>query len=382
MNGYKVEEQKPTYGAKIKAIGVGGGGGNMINHIIREGYDKIDLIVANTDQQALDKSLAKTKIQLGPTTTRGLGAGMDPEVGKRAAEESYEDLKDALEYADIVFIGVGEGGGTGTGAAPVVAKAAKENKALAVGIVTTPFNYEGSKKFSIAQKGVEELKKECDSILVISNQKLLSLVDKKAGLKESLKKVDDVLASAVKGMSSIILEYGDSDMNGDFADVKTIMSHRGLALMGTGCAEGEDAIKDAIEDAIQSPLLNDVNINGAMGILIHFKLHPDASIIEFSEAVERVREAAHKDAIVKVATTTDSNIENNRVEVTLIATGFEEAEKINQKLEKEVEKKRDEITENHIKNRVVRSKKVINGIYDDIYDELDSIPAYQRNKMD
>ena len=271
MNGFTIEENKGVYGAKMKVIGVGGGGGNMINHMIREGYDRIDLLVANTDSQALENSLAKTKILLGEKTAKTLGAGMDPTVGKDSAEESFDILKDALEYSDIVFVESGLGGGTGTGASPVVARAAKENKALTIGVVTTPFKFEGKKRASLAQTGINELKKECDSILVIPNQKLLSLIDKKAG---------------------IILDSGDGDIDLDFADVKKIMSHRGLALMGVGASEGEDAPKEAIQDAIQSPLLDDMSINGAMGVLIHFKIHPDCSLLEISEAVSLVEEAA------------------------------------------------------------------------------------------
>lgn len=378
MNGFTIEENKGVYGAKMKVIGVGGGGGNMINHMIREGYDRIDLLVANTDSQALENSLAKTKILLGEKTAKTLGAGMDPTVGKDSAEESFDILKDALEYSDIVFVASGLGGGTGTGASPVVARAAKENKALTIGVVTTPFKFEGKKRASLAQAGIDELKKECDSILVIPNQKLLSLIDKKAGIKESFKMVDDVLARAVGGMSSIILDSGDSDINLDFADVKKIMSHRGLALMGVGASEGEDAPKEAIQDAIQSPLLDDMSINGAMGVLIHFKIHPDCSLLEISEAVSLVEEAAHDNADIIFGTTTDESIENNRVEVTLIATGFEETS----------EKKEDDSQKNSLDETKAISRRQINQRVSgsdidlkDIYDNLDE-PTYLRYKAD
>ena len=378
MNGFTIEENKGVYGAKMKVIGVGGGGGNMINHMIREGYDRIDLLVANTDSQALENSLAKTKILLGEKTAKTLGAGMDPTVGKDSAEESFDILKDALEYSDIVFVASGLGGGTGTGASPVVARAAKENKALTIGVVTTPFKFEGKKRASLAQTGIDELKKECDSILVIPNQKLLSLIDKKAGIKESFKMVDDVLARAVGGMSSIILDSGDSDINLDFADVKKIMSHRGLALMGVGASEGEDAPKEAIQDAIQSPLLDDMSINGAMGVLIHFKIHPDCSLLEISEAVSLVEEAAHDNADIIFGTTTDESIENNRVEVTLIATGFEET----------TEKKEDDSQKGSLDETKTISRRQINQRVSgsdidlkDIYDNLDE-PTYLRYKAD
>lgn len=378
MNGFTIEENKGVYGAKMKVIGVGGGGGNMINHMIREGYDRIDLLVANTDSQALENSLAKTKILLGEKTAKTLGAGMDPTVGKDSAEESFDTLKDALEYSDIVFVASGLGGGTGTGASPVVARAAKENKALTIGVVTTPFKFEGKKRATLAQAGINELKKECDSILVIPNQKLLSLIDKKAGIKESFKMVDDVLARAVGGMSSIILDSGDSDINLDFADVKKIMSHRGLALMGVGASEGEDAPKEAIQDAIQSPLLDDMSINGAMGVLIHFKIHPDCSLLEISEAVSLVEEAAHDNADIIFGTTTDESIENNRVEVTLIATGFEETSE-----KKEDDSQKDSLDETKTISRRQINQRVSGSDIDlkDIYDNLDE-PTYLRYKAD
>ncbi|AKT90930.1 cell division protein FtsZ [Campylobacter ureolyticus RIGS 9880] len=378
MNGFTIEENKGVYGAKMKVIGVGGGGGNMINHMIREGYDRIDLLVANTDSQALENSLAKTKILLGEKTAKTLGAGMDPTVGKDSAEESFDTLKDALEYSDIVFVASGLGGGTGTGASPVVARAAKENKALTIGVVTTPFKFEGKKRATLAQTGINELKKECDSILVIPNQKLLSLIDKKAGIKESFKMVDDVLARAVGGMSSIILDSGDSDINLDFADVKKIMSHRGLALMGVGASEGEDAPKEAIQDAIQSPLLDDMSINGAMGVLIHFKIHPDCSLLEISEAVSLVEEAAHDNADIIFGTTTDASIENNRVEVTLIATGFEETSE-----KKEDDSQKDSLDEAKVISRRQINQRVSGSDIDlkDIYDNLDE-PTYLRYKAD
>lgn len=374
MSGFTVEENRGVYGAKMKVVGVGGGGGNMINHMIREGLDRIDLIVANTDSQSLDSSLAKTKIQLGVNKTKGLGAGMLPEIGKEAAEESYEDLKDALESSDIVFIASGFGGGTGTGAAPIVARAAKENKALTIGVVTTPFGFEGKKRLKLAQDGINELKKESDSILVIPNQRLLTLVDKKAGIKESFRMVDDVLARAVNGMSSIILDSGNSDINLDFADVKKIMSHRGLALMGVGASDGEGAAQEAIKDAIQSPLLDDMTINGAMGVLVHFKISPDCSLIEIGEAMSLIEESADDNADIIFGTTTDESIENNRVEVTLIATGFDAAESMRAEESKDINAYRQE--------HILRLKKVSGGFdSDDIYDELEK-PAYFRNRMD
>lgn len=374
------DDKNITYGAKMKVIGVGGGGGNMVNHMVREGYNRIELIAANTDSQALQDSQAGNKIQLGATKTKGLGAGMVPEVGKEAAEESYDEIKNALESSDIVFIAAGLGGGTGTGAAPVIARAAKENKALTVGVVTIPFDFEGKKRLKLAQEGLEELKKECDTLLVVQNQKLLSLVDKKAGLKESFKKVDDILAHAVNGMVSVILDHGESDINADFADVRRVMSYRGVALMGVGTGEGDNAVEEALKDAIQSPLLNDMTIEGAMGVLIHLKLHTDCSLLEISEAIDNiVTKSANENADIIFSTVSDDSIENNRVEVTIIATGFEEGK--NASKPKPVQKEQNSVTSLIDKRLGVRR---VSGDFienEDMYSELEK-PTYLRNKMD
>ncbi|QQF51424.1 cell division protein FtsZ [Campylobacter fetus] len=328
MGGFTVEENKNIYGAKIKVVGVGGGGGNMINHIVREGINNqdgmrsVDLIAANTDAQALEDSSATTRIQLGEKKTRGLGAGMVPEVGKEAALESYEEIKTTLEYSDIVFIASGFGGGTGTGAAPIIAQAAKEVGALTVAVITTPFAFEGKKRMRLALEGIEELKKECDSIVVIPNQKLMGIIDKKAGIKDSFKEVDNILARAVSGMSSIVLSSGKSDINLDFADVRTAMSHRGLSLMGVGEADGEEAAQEALKNAIQSPLLDDMNIKGAMGVLVHFRFHPSCPMSDISEAMLIVEDSADADADIFFGTLTDDTMEEGRVQVTLVATGF------------------------------------------------------------
>lgn len=323
MNAYEVEEARSAYGAKIKVIGVGGGGGNMLNHMIAEyAPTNIDLIVANTDLQALDRSLAHTKIQIGEKKTKGLGAGMKPETGREAAQESYEELKSVLEDSDIVFIATGLGGGTGTGASPVVAQAAKEMGAITVAVVTMPFNFEGNKRRKLADLGLSELRKESDSIVVIPNEKLLDIIDRKAGIKESFKMVDNVLSRAVNGMCTVILDSGKSDINIDFADVKTVMEHRGMALMGMGVATGDESAQEATKNAIQSPLLNNISIDGALGIIIHFKMHPDCPLSDIDEALTMVRTAADEDADIIFGTTTDENMTDNKVEVTIIATGF------------------------------------------------------------
>ncbi|AKF25337.1 cell division protein FtsZ [Sulfurovum lithotrophicum] len=319
-----VETKCQTNGAKIKAIGVGGGGGNMINHMIQEGINSIDLIVANTDAQALESSLAPYKMQLGMNATRGLGAGMVPDKGREAALESFEDIKSMLEGSDIVFISAGLGGGTGTGAAPIIAQAAKEVGALTVSIVTSPFKFEGRKRTKLAKEGLEELKRESDSIIVVPNEKLLSIVEKNLGIKESFRMVDDILAQAVGGISKVILSHGENDINLDFADVKTVMSHRGLALMGAGYSTGTNAAYDAAKAAIESPLLDNISIDGAMGVLVHFDIHPDYPIMEIGEAMNIVEESADEDASVIFGTTTNPNMEIDEVRITIVATGFED----------------------------------------------------------
>ena len=317
-------ENIQTEGARIKAIGVGGGGGNMINHMITEGVTGIDLIAANTDAQALQTSLAPTKIQLGANITRGLGAGMKPEVGREAALENYSEIKDILAGADIVFISAGLGGGTGTGAAPVIAQAAREVGALTVSVVTKPFKFEGRRRSKLAKEGLEELKKESDSIIVIPNEKLLSIVEKNLGIKESFRLVDDVLCQAVTGISNVIISHSPNDINLDFADVKTVMSHRGLALMGSGNSTGSNAAYDAAKAAIDSPLLDNISINGAKGVLVHFNIHPDYPLLQISEAMNVIEDHADEDASVIFGTTTNPDFDIDEVRITIVATGFED----------------------------------------------------------
>ncbi len=325
MEDFNITESTAgVHGAKIKAIGVGGGGGNMINHMIREGIDGIDLIVANTDAQALDASIAPYKMQIGLQVTKGLGAGMKPEVGRDAAEESFDSIKTMLDGADLVFISAGLGGGTGTGAAPVIAQAAKEVGALTVAIVTSPFAFEGRKRKRLAKEGLEALKRESDSIIVVPNERLLSIVEKNLGMRDSFRLVDNVLSQAVGGISNVILSHGANDINLDFADVKTVMSHRGLALMGVGESQGNSAAYDAAKTAIESPLLDNLSIDGAMGILVHFHIHPDYPLVEISEAMDIVEENADEDANIIFGTTTSENIPLDEVKLTIIATGFED----------------------------------------------------------
>jgi cell division protein FtsZ len=373
-----VEARCSTNGAKIKAIGVGGGGGNMINHMISEGIHSIDLIVANTDAQALDSSLAPYKMQLGINATRGLGAGMVPDKGREAALESFEDIKAMLEGSDIVFISAGLGGGTGTGAAPIIAQAAKEIGALTVSIVTSPFKFEGRKRTKLAKEGLEELKRESDSIIVVPNEKLLSIVEKNLGIKESFRMVDDILAQAVGGISKVILSHGENDINLDFADVKTVMGHRGLALMGAGYSTGTNAAYDAAKAAIESPLLDNISIDGAMGVLVHFDIHPDYPIMEIGEAMNIVEESADEDASVIFGTTTDESMDIDEVRITIVATGFEDKNAIAEP----TARTQPTLTEINTTINTLGNRRMIMGAdYSDHEDILD-VPTFLRKQMD
>jgi len=314
--------------AKIAVIGVGGGGCNMINHMIAEGSHKIDLIAANTDLQVLHISKAPKKIQLGLKLTKGLGAGMKPEVGRDAAVESYDDIKSSLDGADIVFIAAGLGGGTGTGAAAIIANAAKDVGALTVSVVTKPFTWEGKKRAGLANLGLEELKKVSDSIIVIPNDRLLEIIDESIGMKDAFKIIDNILFQAVNGMSEVILNPGNSDINTDFADVKTIMQHRGMALMGIGKAKGEDAAQRALEDAIESPLLDKVSLGGAKGILIHFNIHPQVSLFTINNVMGTIHDTIDNNAEVIFGTTSDDTLEKDEVKITIVATGFESKQEV------------------------------------------------------
>ena len=309
--------------AKIAVIGVGGGGCNMINHMINEGSHKIDLIAANTDLQVLHISKAPKKIQLGLKLTKALGAGMKPEVGRDSAVESYEEIKTALKGADIIFIAAGLGGGTGTGAAAIIAKAAKEIGALTVSVVTKPFTWEGKKRAGLANLGLEELKKVSDSIIIVPNDRLLEIIDENVGMKDAFKIIDNILYQAVNGMSEVILNPGNSDINTDFADVKTIMQHKGMALMGIGRAKGENAAQRALEDAIDSPLLDKVSLNGAKGILIHFNIHPQVSLFAINDVMGTINDRMDSNAEIIFGTTSDSTLEKDEVKITIVATGFE-----------------------------------------------------------
>jgi len=383
MKDYNIEVEvldnsiAPTEGAIIKAIGVGGGGGNMINHMVSQKIAGISLITANTDAQALDLSLAPYKIQIGKNVSRGRGCGMVPERGREAAEEAYEEIKEAISGSDLVFIAAGLGGGTGTGAAPVVARAAKEVGALTVSVVTTPFKFEGRKRTKLAEIGLAELKEISDSIIVIHNERILSIAEKNLGVKESFKLVDDILAQAVAGISNVIISHSASDINLDFADVRTVMSHRGLALMGVGHASGQNAAYDAATEAISSPLLGDISIKGAKGVLVHFKIHPDYPLFQISEAMSTIEEYADEDASVIFGTTTDESLGEDEVGITIVATGFEQEEAKPTKSNggESVKPHTTKKTNEPIKPNVI---KVVGGENDAYYDT----PTYLRNQRD
>jgi cell division protein FtsZ len=323
--------KKPTQAltqneAKIAVVGVGGGGCNMINHMINEGTHKIDLIVANTDLQVLNVSKAPKKIQLGVELTRGLGAGMRPDIGRDSALESYQEIKEALDGSDIVFIAAGLGGGTGTGAAAVIAKAAKEVGALTVSVVTKPFKWEGKRRTGLANLGLEELKKVSDSIIIIPNDRLKNIVDESVGIQDAFKIVDDILYQAVNGMSEVILKQGSGDVNVDFSDVKTIMQHKGMAIMGIGKATGDDSAMKALERAIKSPLLDEISLSGAKGIMIHWTINPNVSMFAIGNVMETIEEALDGNPDIIFGTTTNENLAKDEIKITIVATGFETSE--------------------------------------------------------
>jgi cell division protein FtsZ len=306
--------------AKIKVVGVGGGGGNAINMMISYNLNGVDFIVANTDAQALAASKSPMKIQLGREITKGLGAGSDPDVGKRSALEARDILRDNLTGADMVFITAGFGGGTGTGGAPVVAEIAKDLGALTVAVVTKPFIFEGKKREKQAEDGIAELKENVDTLIVIPNQRLLSLGGRNMPLLDAFKKADDILYYAVKGISDLIMVPGL--INLDFADVRNVMSEMGLALMGTGIASGEDRAVEAAQKAVSSPLLEDNTIQGARGVLLNITGGPDMTLYEINEASSLVQAEAHDDANIIFGTVIDENI-GDEIRITVIATGFD-----------------------------------------------------------
>lgn len=374
-----IEEIQPVFGAKITVVGVGGGGSNAISNLVNASNISqcVKIVAANTDKQHLDCSPAHYKIRLGEVITQGLGAGMNPEVGRDSALESKDRIKEVLEGSDIVFVATGLGGGTGTGAAPVIAQIAREMGALTVSIVTKPFRGEGQKRARLAETGLEVLKQESDSIIVIPNDRLRSVIPAKSGVKESFKIVDEILMQAVTGISGVMLNYGENDINVDFADIKTVMGHRGLALMGIGEAEGDNAATEAVKNALSSPLLDNVSIVGAMGILANFEISEEYPFLELEDAFNAIEEYTNPDADVKYGTMT-KDVTGSRVRVTIIATGFE----------KEIVKNEENLKEEKQEKQAIQSLKreidIKNFVRRDFdrdgtNSDLDS-PSYMREK--
>ncbi len=375
MDDFKLEEQPVGRDVKIKIIGCGGAGCNMVNHMIAEYNldERVDMIVANTDAQDISKSLAKSKITIGTKKTKGLGAGMKPEVGRAAAEESKEELIAALDKTDIVYIAAGLGGGTGTGAAPIVANAAKASGALVVSVVTTPFRFEGAERNRIAQAGLEELKKESDGVIVIHNQKLTSFLPKNVTMRDAYKTVDEVLSRAVRGMVTMLLDEGY--VNVDFKDVQTTFEHKGLALIGTGRASGDNALSQAFELAIESPLLDSDSIEGALGFIVYVKSHQDKlGLFEFEAAMEDIQTKLSKKVRLIYGNSFDDSM-GDEIEVIVLATGFDaEAKKQELKEEAKAEAQKPQAP-------VMTLKKAVGG-----YENLDDIdfdtPSYKRYQLD
>jgi cell division protein FtsZ len=307
-------------GAKIKVVGVGGGGSNAVNRMVEVGLGGVEFIVANTDVQALEHNRAAMKLQIGGKLTKGLGAGADPDIGRQAALEDTDNIIQALSGADMIFVTTGLGGGTGTGAAPVIASLASELGALTIAVVTKPFKFEGKKRALHAEAGLESLRECVDTVITIPNERLLRIIDRNTPLTDAFSLADDVLRQAIQGISDLILVPGL--INLDFADVKTIMSGMGVAMMGTGVAEGEGRSMQAAQKAISSPLLEDSSVNGARGVIINVTGGPDLSLMEVNEASCVIQEAAHEDANIIFGAVVDPTLKG-RVKITVIATGFD-----------------------------------------------------------
>ena len=306
--------------AKIKVIGVGGAGGNTVNSMIEAGYEAIDFIVANTDAQALHLSKAESKLQIGVKSTKGLGSGANPEVGKRAAEEDLDKIMHELADADIVFLAAGMGGGTGSGALPVISKALKDKGILSIAVVTKPFGFEGKRRMKIAEQAIEDLKKDVDTLIVVPNQKLLDVVDEQVSMIDAFAMINDVLNQSVKGISDIITRPGH--INVDFADLRAIMKDMGIAVLGTGKASGPDRALEAAMKAIESPLLENVSIKGAKSVLLNITGGPSLSLHEINQAASLIYEQADEDANIILGSVIDETL-GDEIIMTVVATGFE-----------------------------------------------------------
>ncbi len=394
-------EETETMGAKITVIGIGGGGGNAVNRMINDKMQKVNFIVINTDVQDLKRSPSSTKVQIGSKLTKGLGAGAVPEIGRQAAIEDLQQINEAVQGADMVFITAGMGGGTGTGASPIVAQAAKEAGALVVAFVTRPFFFEGRMRMNHADRGIIELKEAVDSIVIIPNQRLLSMISEKVTIDEAFNMADQILCQSVRGISDLITNQGK--INLDFADVRTIMSGKGTALMGTGSAKGENRAVNAVRMAISNPLMEDTSIDGATGVLLNITGGKDISLKEVDNAASTIHESVHEDATIIFGMVEDSELKDE-MKVMVIATGTDK-EYIQQASRKVIEypdsAKKDHI---HLKNSLrndrlkghyaddVKKSKVmglgINGKEfgvisgEDNYDENLDVPTFLRRQVD
>jgi cell division protein FtsZ len=371
-------------GAVIKVIGVGGGGGNAVEHMVQQNIEGVDFVCTNTDAQALKNTSARTVLQLGNNVTKGLGAGANPDVGRQAALEDRERVVELIEGADMVFITAGMGGGTGTGGAPVVAQIAKELGVLTVAVVTKPFPFEGKKRMEVAEQGIKELSEYVDSLITIPNEKLLAVLGKEVSLLDAFKSANDVLLGAVQGIAELITRPGL--INVDFADVRTVMSEMGMAMMGTGFAEGEGRARAAAESAVASPLLESVDLAGARGILVNVTAGLDMSIGEFDEVGSTVKEFASENATVVVGTVIDPEMSNG-LRVTVVATGL--GQKI-QEMEKPVKLVNTEALDGTVdydkldRPTVIRNKVVGERFAENAEGSLDylDVPAFLRRQAD
>jgi cell division protein FtsZ len=354
-------DKKDNYDAKIKVIGIGGGGGNAINNMIGVQLKGVEFIAANTDSQDLDRSVCPNRLQLGATLTRGLGAGADPEIGKKAAEESINEIREWVSGADMIFITAGMGGGTGTGAAPIIARECKESGALTVAVVTKPFKFEGEKRMNRALSGIERLKKDVDTLIIIPNERLKAIGDKGAMFKDLIAKADEVLMNAVRGISDLIMSNGF--INLDFADVKKVMSEMGTAIMGTGRASGPERASEAAQQAINSPLLEDISVSGAKGLLMNITAPPDITMEEIDLASNYIKGEVAEDAEIVWGIVFNEDM-GDEVQITVIATG------IDKDSYRKIVKLRDVTPEEAKNNWTVK----LNGEEMDEYD----IPAFQR----
>lgn len=369
--------------AVIKVIGVGGGGGNAVEHMVRQNIEGVEFIVANTDAQAMKNSSARSLLQLGSTITKGLGAGANPDIGRQAAMEDRDRIAEVLEGADMVFITAGMGGGTGTGGAPIVAQVAKDMGILTVAVVTKPFPFEGKKRMEIAMNGIGDLKNYVDSLITIPNEKLLSVLGKNISLLDAFKSANDVLLGAVQGIAELITRPGL--INVDFADVRTVMSEMGMAMMGSGRASGEDRAREAAEAAIASPLLEDVNLSGARGILVNVTAGMDLSIGEFEEVGNTIKTFASENATVVVGTVIDPEL-SGELRVTVVATGLGHGLDRSEKPKLVVDRTNNgEVDYDKLERPAVMRKKVVGERFDvepgANLDYLD-IPAFLRRQAD